>query len=189
MFGLVAIGGLIKIRAELGDGTLGLLIFCIVLPVIFIFLLGVVVHWRALPRHFIPLISVFGILYAFGLAWWWQRRVLGMAVTLISTVLMGYSALNVRYAPRHAKDDYKHAAELAEIELARGGRVWWVAEGQGALYYDLPVHDYSAPSGATDKPAVQIIFSADSAAKLSTQTPPTVVLLPQNRIHTIDKTL
>jgi hypothetical protein len=177
MFGLVAIGGLIEIRAKVGAGTLGLLIFCIILPVLFIFLLSVVVHWRALPRHFIPLISVFSILYAFGLAWWWQRRVVGMAVALISTVLMGYSALNVRYAPRHAKDDYKHAADLAEIELARGGRVWWVAEGLGALYYGLPVRDYSGPAGATDTPAVQIIFSADSAVKLSTQPPPTVVLL------------
>jgi hypothetical protein len=182
MLGLVATGGLIEIRARVGAGTLGLLMICIVLPVFFIFALGLVVHWRALPRHFIPLISVFSLLYAFGLAWWWQRRLVGMAVTLISTVLMGYSALSVRYAPRHAKDDYKHAAELAEIELARGERVWWVAAPIGALYYGLPVSDYSGPPGAT-KPAVQIIFSAESAATLSTQTPPTVVLLSKPDTH------
>jgi hypothetical protein len=156
MFGLAAIGGLFEIRAIVGVRTLGLLIICILLPALFIFVLGLVVHWRALPRHFIPLISIFSLLYAFGLAWWWHRRFVGVAVTLISIILIGYSALSVRYAPRHAKDDYKHAAELAETELARGGRVWWIAEIRGALYYRVPVK---------------------TASFLSTQPPPTLVLL------------
>jgi hypothetical protein len=164
MFGLAAIGGLLEIRAIIGVRTLGLLIVCVLLPVLFLFTLGLVVHWRALPRHFIPLASIFSLLYAFGLRWWWHRRFVGMAVTLISIILMSYSALSVRYAPRHAKDDYKRAAELAETELARGGRVWWVAEIYGALYYRVPVKTSS-------------FLSTQFPSFLSTQPPPTLVLL------------
>ena len=138
LFSFVAIGGLLEIRRVLGNWTILLLIGCILLPVLFIFALGVVIHWRVLPRHLIPLAALFSLLYAFGLAWLWRRRFVGRAVALISAAMMGYSSLSVRYAPRHAKDDYKHAAELATIELARDGCVWWIADIRGALYYGIP---------------------------------------------------
>jgi hypothetical protein len=175
MFGLVAIGGLLEIRTTLGVRTLGLLIACTLLPVLFIFALGVMAHWRALPRHFIPLVSLFCLLYAYGLAWWWRRRSLGMAVSLITIVIMGYSSLSVRYAPRHAKDDYKQAAELAATELARDGRIWWIADARGALYYDVPVSDEHASSA--EMPGVQINLSEKTSSFLSTEVPPTLVLL------------
>jgi len=186
MFSLVAIGGLLEIRTILGVRTLGLLIVCILLPVLFIFALGVVVHWRVLPRHFIPLVSLFSLLYAFGFAWWWwRRRFGGMAVTLISVIIMGYSSLSVRYAPRHAKDDYKHAAELAAIELARDGRIWWIADIRGALYYGIPVSDEHEPPEATHIPGVQINLSEKTSSFLSTEVPPTLVLL--SRPDTYDR--
>jgi hypothetical protein len=177
MFGLVAIGGLLEIRAILGVRTLGLLIVCILLPVLFIFAVGLVVHWPALPRHFIPLVSLFNLLYAFGLAWWWRRRFVGMAVTLISIIIMGYSSFSVRYAPRHEKDDYKHAAELAATELARDGRVWWVADIRGPYYYGIPVSDERDSPDAKHIPGVQINVSEKTSFFLSAQESPTLVLL------------
>jgi hypothetical protein len=185
MFGLVAIGGLLEIRTILGVRTLGLLIVCILLPVLFIFALGVVVHWRVLPRHFIPLVSLFSLLYAFGFAWWWRRRFGGMAVTLISVIIMGYSSLSVRYAPRHAKDDYKDAAELAAVELARDGRIWWIADIRGALYYGIPVSGDGGSPDATLIPRVQINLSEQTSSSLSAQVPPTLVLL--SRPDTYDR--
>jgi len=186
MFGLVAIGGLLEIRTILGVRTLGLLIVCILLPVLFIFALGVVVHWRVLPRHFIPLVSLFSLLYAFGFAWWWwRRRFGGMAVTLISVIIMGYSSLSVRYAPRHAKDDYKDAAELAAVELARDGRIWWIADIRGALYYGIPVSGEGGSPDATLIPRVQINLSEKTSSFLSAQAPPTLVLL--SRADTYDR--
>jgi len=185
MFGLVGIGGLLEIGPKLGGRTLGLLTVCIFLPVLFIFSLGLVVHWRALPRHFIPLVSLFNLLYAFGLAWWWRGRFLGKAVFLISVIIMGYSSLNVRYAPRHAKDDYKQAAELAAIELARDGRVWWIADIRGALYYGIPVSDEHESPAATHIPGVQINLSEKTSSFLSTEVPPTLVLL--SRPDTYDR--
>ena len=84
LFSLVAIGGLLEIRSMLGTRTIVLLIGCILLPVLFTFALGLVLHWRVLARHIIPLASLFSLLYAFGLAWWWRRRFAGRAVALIS---------------------------------------------------------------------------------------------------------
>jgi hypothetical protein len=185
IFGLIAIGGLLETRAILGVQTLGLLGVCILLPVLFIFFLGLVLHWRALPRHFIPLVSLFILLYAFGTAWWWRRRFGGMAVALTSIIIMGYSSLAVRYAPRHAKDDYKHAAELAANELADGGRIWWVAEVRGALYYGVPVIDERDSPVSTQSPGAQVYLSLTTPSFLSAQTPPTLVLI--SRPDTYDR--
>jgi hypothetical protein len=176
ILGFVAIGGLVQIRAILGTRVLGLLIACTVLPVLFILALSLVSHWRALPRHFIPLVPLFNILYAFGLLWWWRRRLVGPAISLISVIVMGYSSLSVRYAPRHAKDDYKHAANLAANELARGGRVWWLADFPGALYYGIPLSGEGESPGATYGPAV-VYLSDKTPSFLSAQPPPTLVLL------------
>ena len=185
LFGLVVVGGLLEIRFMLGDRTIALLIGCTLLPILFILGLGLVMHWRVLPRHLLPLVPLFSLLLAFGLAWWWRRRFIGKAVVLTSAIIMSYSSLSVRYAPRHAKDDYKHAAELAATELGRDGLVWWVADPKGVLYYDLPhvVDDLEWPQArATRK--VQIVYEK-SPLFLSAQAPPTLVLL--SRPETYDQ--
>lgn len=89
LFSLLAIGGLLEIRRILGNRTIVLLIGCILLPIVFIFGLGMITHWRVLPRHLIPMVSLFSLLYAFGVAWLWRRRFAGKAVALISVAMMG----------------------------------------------------------------------------------------------------
>jgi hypothetical protein len=178
LFSLLTIGGLLEIRRMLGNRTIVLLIGCVLVPVVFIFALGMVVHWRVLPRHLIPLVSLFSLLYAFGLAWLWRRRFAGKAVALISVAMMGYSSLSVRYAPRHAKDDYKHAAELAAIELGHGGSVWWIADVRGALYYGIShASDELASPHANTRPGVEANIPGKTLSFLSGQDPPTLVLL------------
>jgi hypothetical protein len=183
LFGLVAIGGLLKIRILLGIHTIVLLISCTVLPVLFIFALGLVLNWRVLPRHLIPLVSLFSLLYAFGLAWWWRRPFVGRAAVLIAIIIMGYSSFSVRLAPRHAKDDYRHAAELAAVELAHDGRVWWVADFRGALYYGIPYlsHDLEWPQAGNDR-SVRLA-GEKSFFFLSNQEPPTLVLLSKSETY------
>jgi hypothetical protein len=179
LFSLLTIGGLLEIRRMLGNRTIVLLIGCVLVPVVFIFALGMVVHWRVLPRHLIPLVSLFSLLYAFGLAWLWRRRFAGKAVALISVAMMGYSSLSVRYAPRHAKDDYKHAAELAAIELGHGGSVWWIADVRGALYYGIPYasDELASPHAKHIRPGVETNIAEKTLSFLSGQNPPTLVLL------------
>jgi hypothetical protein len=185
LFGLVVTGGLLEIRSILGDRTIVLLIGCLLLPVLFIIALGLVMHWRVLPRHLIPLVPLFSLLLAFGLAWWWRHRLVGRALAVIFATLIGYSSLSVRFAPRHAKDDYKHAAELAAAELARDGLVWWVADPKGAGYYELPfvVEDIEWPQAQITR-KVQIVYEK-TFTFLSEQKPPTLVLL--SRPETYDQ--
>ena len=181
VFGLVAIGGFLEIRNMLTVGTIVLLIGCIILPVLFIVALGLVLHWRVLPRHLIPLVCLFSILYAFGLKWWWRRRSAGKILALVSILIMGYSSLSVRFAPWHATDDYKHAAELAAVEIAHGGVVWWVADPVGALYYGIPyVSDPREWPQANHGRGALVV-----GEKVSDQPPPTLVLL--SRPDTYDK--
>jgi hypothetical protein len=173
VLGSIAIGGVLELKTRSDIRTLSLVTICILLPIVFIVVLGYVVHWRALPRHFIPLTSLLSLLYAFGIRWWLQRGLVGTTVVLMSLIVMGYSSLSVRYAPRHAKDDYKRAAELAKTELAHGGRVWWVADLRGALYYGIVANDESGLLGSF----FEGNFSERTASSLSAQTPPTLVLL------------
>lgn len=173
VLGLVAIGGMLELKTMHGTRTLSLLMACILLPVLFIAALGSVVHWRALPRHFIPLVSLFSLVYAFGLFWWWGKKLFGKAIAVMAVLIMAYSSFNVRYAPRHRKDDYKHAAELAAIELAHGGRVWWVADPFGALYYNIPLDDEPESPAAS---RVQYV-SGKTSSFLLAQLPPSLVLL------------
>jgi hypothetical protein len=50
LIGLVAIGGLIEIRRRLGIPALLLLLGCTLLPILFTFILGIVLHWRVVAR-------------------------------------------------------------------------------------------------------------------------------------------
>lgn len=177
ILGFVAFAGLREIKAMVGGRTLGLLIGCMLLPTLFIFAFGLILHWRPLPRHFIPLVSLFSLLYSFGIARCWRHRVGGMALALMSIIIMGYSSISVRYAPRHAKDDYRRAAELASIELAHGGRVWWIADPKGAVYYGIAISDVGDEHGLSAIPGAQINVAEKTASFLTALPLPTLVLL------------
>jgi hypothetical protein len=185
LYGFVVIGGFLEIRTAIGSRALTLLIGCVLLPVCFILVLGLVIHWRVLPRHLIPLAPLASLLLAFGIVWWWRHRLVGRVLAVIFAIMIGYSSLSVRLAPRHAKDDYKHAAELAAAELARDGQVWWVADPKGVDYYELPfvVEDIEWPQAQVTR-KVQIVH-AKSFSFLSEQKPPTLVLL--SRPETYDR--
>ena len=129
---------------------MAVLIVVVLLSILSIFVLALIVHWRVLPRHFIPLVALVNLLYAYGLASWSRIRWPYPAVSVVAIIFLAYSSLSVRLEPRHAKDDYERAAALAAAEIAKGGRVWWIADPRGALYYGLPVesadfvHPYSS---------------------------------------------
>jgi hypothetical protein len=45
----------------------------------------------------------------------------------------------LRFDTRHAKDDYRGAAALAKQALQKGERVWWNADEESAIVYDVPM--------------------------------------------------
>ena len=95
---------------------------------------------RLLGRHFTPLLPFLLILLAIGFEriLFSKRRWLS-AVAIIAIVVLLVSALEIRFAPRHQRDDYRSAANLARNAIAANEKVWWIADELTGAYYKLPL--------------------------------------------------
>jgi hypothetical protein len=113
-------------------------------PAAFILAAGFALHFRVLGRHFAPLFPVTAFLLALGVTNLWRRGAFGKIIVAAFFVLCLASSFSLRFASRHAKDDYRSAALLARGDLARGGKIWWNADANSALYYRLPLTTNSA---------------------------------------------
>jgi hypothetical protein len=113
----------------------------------FIVLMSVLTQFRLLGRHLMPLEPVV-ILGAAVAVTALVRSGRNWAKTLACGFCMVWlaSALSLRFAPRHARDDYRSAAALAVSALQSGKSVWWAADGCAGEYYRVPL---------TDQPTVQ----------------------------------
>jgi hypothetical protein len=107
------------------------------LPILLTFAAGHIGHVRLLGRHLMPLLPFLLAFLAVGL----NRLLAGgrwslvAAIFVISTSLA--SALEIRFAPRHQRDDYRSAATVARQALAKGDTVWWLADDATGRYYGL----------------------------------------------------
>lgn len=94
-------------------------------------------HMRLLGRHFTPFLPFILAFFAIGL-----NRLLFSGIPARITaamILLLYltSALQIRLAPRHQRDDYRDAAAAAKEAMSAGKTVWWAADTQTAFYYGL----------------------------------------------------
>jgi hypothetical protein len=113
--------------------------FIVTAPAIFILATGLVLHFRVLGRHVAPLFPMAMFLLVLGLTELWRRRAAGKIMVAVFFGLCLASDFSLRFAPRHAKDDYRSAATLAKASLVRGEKVWWNADVMSAKYYQLPL--------------------------------------------------
>jgi hypothetical protein len=118
-------------------------IFCgiaTILPLAVLIAAVVISHVRLLGRHFTPLLPFLLILLAIGFEriLFSKRRWLS-AVAIIAIVVLLVSALEIRFAPRHERDDYRSAANLARNAVTANEKVWWIADEVTGAYYKLPV--------------------------------------------------
>jgi uncharacterized membrane protein len=129
---------------RLGGKNFLLLALAVLLPAGFILAAGAVLHFRVLGRHFAALLPVVFLILATGALAGWRRGAAGKI--LVTVFFAGWlaSALSVRLAARHEKDDYRNAAAIAKTALAAGRTVWWNAQAEGADYYHLPLADAGA---------------------------------------------
>ena len=101
---------------------------------------GCVRHNRILGRHFTPFFPI--LLFALGsalLILWRRGRMIDRVMAALLIAMLTCSSLEVRFAARHAKDDYRDVVAAAEKALAQGRVVWWAAGIDGARYYKLPI--------------------------------------------------
>jgi hypothetical protein len=160
VFALTLALGLKVASQRLGGLKLALVLLCGLFPVLVVIASGFAMHWRVLGRHMIGALPLLNLLLALGLVALLDRaprpgRALRWAVAGACLLALLVSSLSLRFAPRHAKDDYKAAAALALQAHAQGQRVWWAADVVGAHYYGLPGEfDYMSELTSVHKPMV-----------------------------------
>lgn len=113
----------------------------IVLPFGLVFAAATVQPMRLLGRHVTPLLPFVLTFTAAGLnelffSNRWTKRIAGFGVI----ALLLWSALEIRFAPRHERDNYRDAAAEARTALSRGNTVWWLADAATGSYYRLPLN-------------------------------------------------
>jgi len=147
---------------------------CLAAFVGFLLTMGVAIHFRVLGRHcatmLVPILFVVGagVVGLWKRGTWTARAALGLFLALVII-----SDLNLRFNQRHAKDDYRTAAAIAGAAVARGEHVWWCADRNAALYYDLSLPE----RGALPTPGQAILTYYLPDSVLTNQPAPSIVLV------------
>ncbi len=129
--------GISRLTAKLSRYEIAMWIFYFLVPFLFLFFLGIRFHFRILGRHLMPLLPCFLLLVSAGIrSAWSSRRKYKIFIFLMMGIWLS-SALSLRFAPRHFKDDYRSAARVAKKAQGQGKTVWWVADAQTGNYYGL----------------------------------------------------
>jgi hypothetical protein len=116
--------------------------------VMMLFAVGMLTRFRVLGRHVIPVLPFVLLLFAIGAAWAWRAGKWRRGVAVLFLALCAASALNIRFAERHRKDDYRAAAEIVRAELAAGHVVWWNADIRAPYHYKFPLAGGTNTGGA-----------------------------------------
>jgi hypothetical protein len=138
---LMAIGKVMLLRRlGLRKGTL--LLVALWSAAVLILGVGVEKHFRVLARHLAPLLPLILWMLAAGAEQLWQRHGRrGKIVVVAWAAVAALSCAQIHFAARHAKDDYRSAAMVANAALKKGEVVWWNANSSGAWYYQVPLGD------------------------------------------------
>ncbi len=113
----------------------------------FLAYVGIFSQFRLLGRHFAPIL--FLLLYVLGmgiLRMWISGNMLKKICVIAFVALSFVSCFLLRFDPRHAKDDYRAAANLARAALQNGKIVWWNANYRAAGYYRLAIRRKDSPA-------------------------------------------
>lgn len=111
---------------------------------ILLLLAALVVGFPFWGRHLAPVFPAF--VAAVGWVFFLGRRAPSLAIKISALTLLALllaSSLMLRFAPMHAKDDYRSAVALALETVNEGGTVWLAADRSAAQFYGLAtiVHD------------------------------------------------
>jgi len=120
-----------------------------IVPLVVVLCAGRFAHVRILGRHLTPLFPIVLFVLALGMQRLQQKKspISSIALVVIPLIFLA-SALQVRFAARHARDDYRGAASLAARALEQGGTIWWAADESTGEYYGVPLSKSRSGSGA-----------------------------------------
>jgi len=149
-----------SLRNDLTKRRIVFFLIAVAGPFLLVFAAGIAGHMRLLGRHLTPLLPFLLAGMSVGLSSLLatgKGRVL--AAALLSILLL--SAFEIRFAPRHRRDDYRGAAVIARRAVQAHQHVWWLADFDTARYYHVPL---DSPLLATspdlpNNPPDMVIFS------------------------------
>jgi len=150
-------------------------------PVLVMVALGLLLHWRVVGRHLSAMLP----LLLLGLAIFFREASSGRwgAVwrVLAGVLLLGLvaSAVSMRLAPRHMKDDYRQASVWAREALGRGQSVLWIADQRALRYYGLTRNRQEL---GLDVPVGLIPYTQFPAASIAVPRPSVVLLSPREGV-------
>ncbi|MBL0373794.1 hypothetical protein JJB09_17360 [Rhizobium sp. KVB221] len=138
LVGTVTLAGTIHTVRNVTPRTLTACAIAFTAAAALILIAGHLMHWRVVGRHLAPALAPVLAVQAAGVTLLW-RQPIGKFLVLGFLVMALASAASIRFAPRHAKDDYRSAAAVVRSALAEGDRVWWSADALSALVYQVPL--------------------------------------------------
>lgn len=140
---------LVNFAKNFGAKKLAGVILAVLIPVVVIIVASASAHFRVLGRHLAAMLPLFILLLGVGLVAVWRRGSFGKIFVAVFIVFYLGSALSLRFAAHHEKDDYRAAATFAKAALAAGKSVWWNADYNSAIFYGVPLASKTADgSGA-----------------------------------------
>ncbi|HEU5070285.1 MAG TPA: hypothetical protein VFV96_07720 [Verrucomicrobiae bacterium] len=169
---------------KMGAKKLAAILLAALAPAGFIFATGALVHFRVLGRHMMCLAPLVFLLLAVGAAATWRRRRWGKITVTVFFTLYFTSSLALRFASRHQKDDYRGAAAIAKRAIASGKSVWWNAEQNGAVYYQVPFS-----TGNTMERGKAYYLMNPSEDQLTATTPPDLIITSRPDVYDGDGAL
>jgi hypothetical protein len=130
------------------------LVLCLlIVPIMILYFLGVFQGIRALPRYAITSFPAFAVVTAFFASEVWRSKTSGKFVVVSLAVLLGISSINLRWSPRHEKDNYREASAIA-VEINKLNKtILWGADQDTGWYYGI---DFKATHPDTGNPLVHI---------------------------------
>ncbi len=148
--GMLAIAARALIKQQNFPRLLAAAVCYLLLPLSF--LLGIVFMkgWQPAARHFAPASPVIVLATALAVAAAWREKSRWQIGWTAAFLLLWFvSSLEIRFAMRHRRDDYRDAARAALTAMAQGKRVWWAAAGNAGQYYHLRLTENPKdPTGA-----------------------------------------
>lgn len=136
---VVLLAGFLELLEHIRLRRLAFAALALTFPAAFITMIALTSHFRVLARHLTPMAGIVLVLLTIGMSRLWRSgEWLKRTICLLAISLSLSSCLCQRFSPRHAKDDYRGAALIANSELLQGHSVWWNADEFGAGYYRVP---------------------------------------------------
>jgi hypothetical protein len=123
--------------------------FAVALPFLAALTAGIAGNMRLLGRHLTPLLPFILATIAVGLRRLvWSKQLWTRGIAFGAIAMLCLSAIEIRFAPRHQRDDYRAAAEEARRGIADGEKVWWAADVSTGAYYGVPLNSPALTLGS-----------------------------------------